>query len=239
MHFIAISCMHVMYGSMKLTLCCFIFIDDSESQVRKALKTDIKIRLKITRMSIHGAPGSGKTCLQHLILNEPPPPNRSSTSVVTPAVRGSTCRWMETDSSRSMKRVSEEDFITHLAKRIAGKGTSAAPRQHPSSCPSSARPRRNYKLPKPNRSLFARASSSNPGASSFSSSSPLPTHSVHYDIISQVSTESCTEEDYQAHWTFCIDSGGQAAFHDIAPPFLHLNSFNVITLRSVRLLLIL
>ena len=201
--------------------------------------TDIKIRLKITCMSIHGAPGSGKTCLQHLILNKPPPPDRSSTGVVIPAVRGSTCGLMETDNSHSMKRVSEEDFITHLAKRIAGKETSAAPRQRSSSCPSSARPRGNYKLPKRNRSVSVRASPSNPGASSSSFDSPLPTHSVHYDIISRVSTESCTEEDYQAHWTFCIDSGGQTAFQDIAPPFLRLNLLNIITLRSVRLLLIL
>ena len=205
--------------------------------------TDIKIRLKITRMSIHGAPGSGKTCLQHLILNEPPPPDRSSTGVVTPAVRGSTCGLMETDSSHSMKRVSEEDFIAHLAKRLQGKEASPSSKQRSSTYPSSTPPppssRFSKSFPRSIRSLFNRTSSESSGASSSSSDSPLPTHSVHYDIISRVSTESCTEEDYRAHWTFCIDSGGQAAFQDIAPPFLRLNSLNIITLRSVRLLLIL
>ncbi|XP_019850155.1 PREDICTED: uncharacterized protein LOC109580957 [Amphimedon queenslandica] len=220
-------------------------LDDSESQLRKALTTDIKITLKITRMSIHGAPGSGKTCLQHLILNEPPPLQRSSTGVVTPAVRGSTCGYMETDSSHSMKRVSEEEFITHLAKRLKGKEDTPSSKQRSSTYPPSTPP-----PPTPTAShfssfqraftsLFSRASLESSDASSPLPDSPLPTHSVHYDIISQVSTESCSEEDYQVHWTFCIDSGGQAAFQDIAPPFLRLNSLNIITLRSVGLVLIL
>uniref|UniRef100_A0A1X7TJX5 Uncharacterized protein n=1 Tax=Amphimedon queenslandica TaxID=400682 RepID=A0A1X7TJX5_AMPQE len=190
----------------------FSSLDDSESQMRKALTTDIKIKLKITRMSIHGAPGSGKTCLQHLILNEPPPLERSSTDVVTPAVRGSICGYMETDSSHSMKRVSEEEFITHLAKRLKGKEGLPSSKQHsstypPSTPPPPTPPSRLSSLQRAFTSLFSRTSSESSDASSPLPDSPLPTHSVHYDIISQVSTESCSEEDYRAHWTFCIDSG--------------------------------
>ena len=211
--------------------------------MRKALTTDIKIRLKITRMSIHGAPGSGKTCLQHLILNEPPPLERSSTGVVTPAVRGSTRGFMETNSSHSMKRVSEEEFITHLARRLKGKDSAPSSKQRSSIYPSSSTPpppppSRLSSLPRAFMPWFSRASSESSDASSPLSDSPLPTHFFHYDIISQVSTESCSEEDYRAHWTYCIDSGGQAAFQDIAPPFLRLNSLSIITLRSVGLLLI-
>ncbi|XP_019859250.1 PREDICTED: ankyrin repeat domain-containing protein 50-like, partial [Amphimedon queenslandica] len=209
-------------------------LDDSESQMRKALTTDIKIKLKITRMSIHGAPGSGKTCLQHLILNEPPPLQRSSTGVVTPAVRGSTCGYMETDSSHSMKRVSEEEFITHLAKRLKGKEDAPSSKQrsstYPPSTPPPTPPSRLSSLQRAFTSFLSRTSSESSDASSPLPDSPLPTHSVHYDIISQISTESCSEEDYRAHWTLCIDSGGQAAYQDIAPPFLRLNSLNIITL---------
>ena len=60
-----------------------------KKRLQKALSEGKVVQLEITRMSIHGAPGSGKTCLQHLLLNEPPPEPRESTGVVTPAVRAS------------------------------------------------------------------------------------------------------------------------------------------------------
>ena len=225
---------HSLYWYYQVYLC----IDDSESQIRKALKTDMKILLKVTRMSIHGAPGSGKTCLQHLLLNEPPPPERASTGVVTPAVRACGSTVMESDHCYTMRRVSEEEFVKHLAQRLKGKEeeslkqrSSTYPTHSPPPPPPPTRSRRSFK------SFFTRGSTASPRSSPSRPSPPPPlpppppTYSVHYDIVSLLPTESYPKEMYRAHWTFCIDSGGQAAFQDIAPPFLRLNSLNIITLR--------
>ena len=40
-----------------------------------------------------------------------------------------------------------------------------------------------------------------------------------------------SNELYQAHWIYVIDSGGQAAFLDIAPALLHYNLINIIPLK--------
>ena len=49
--------------------------------------------------------------------------------------------------------------------------------------------------------------------------------------MSHLSSESSSDEFYHVRWIYCIDSGGQAAFQDIAPAFLRCNSLNIMTLR--------
>ena len=36
---------------------------------------------------------------------------------------------------------------------------------------------------------------------------------------------------YETHWIYCVDSGGQVAFLDIAPALLHYNLVNILTLK--------
>ena len=51
------------------------------------------------------------------------------------------------------------------------------------------------------------------------------------EMLSLLPTEEPSNKLFDARWIFCIDSGGQAAFQDIAPAFLRCNSINIITLR--------
>ena len=83
-------------------------IDNSEIRYKQALSEGQKIKLEITCMSIHGPPGSGKTCLQHLILNEDPPQTRESTDVLTPAVRASANKFFQPTNETCITRVNEE-----------------------------------------------------------------------------------------------------------------------------------
>ena len=47
------------------------------------------VELTVTRVNMHGPPGAGKTCAQHLLLNEDPPTDRvtDSTPIARPTVR--------------------------------------------------------------------------------------------------------------------------------------------------------
>ena len=63
----------------------FLAIDKYEKPLKKAIAEE-SAEIEFTKFSIHGPAGSGKTCLQHLILNEPPPEEQESTNLVTSAV---------------------------------------------------------------------------------------------------------------------------------------------------------
>ena len=56
-----------------------------ERNLEKVIEEEY-IEIEVTKYSIHGAAGSGKTCLQRLMLNEPVPPVRESTDVVTDTI---------------------------------------------------------------------------------------------------------------------------------------------------------
>ena len=57
-------------------------------------------------------------------------------------------------------------------------------------------------------------------------------HSPSIKAITQLlPTVKKSNELYQAHWIYVIDSGGQAAFLDIAPALLHYNMINIIPLK--------
>ena len=45
------------------------------------------VDLTITRVNMLGAPGAGKTCAEHLLLNEDPPSDNVSTPITCPTVR--------------------------------------------------------------------------------------------------------------------------------------------------------
>ena len=62
---------------------------------------------------MHGAPGAGKTCSLHLLLNEPPPKNDNSTSIACPATR------ISVDDKNKWERVEIEDLLNQLASHLA------------------------------------------------------------------------------------------------------------------------
>ena len=48
---------------------------------------EASVDLTITRVNMLGAPGAGKTCAEHLLLNEDPPSDNVSTPITCPTVR--------------------------------------------------------------------------------------------------------------------------------------------------------
>ena len=64
-----------------------IFIVADKKMIKLLKEGDVT--LHVTRVNMHGPPGAGKTCSQHLLLNEDPPsePVTDSTPITKPAVR--------------------------------------------------------------------------------------------------------------------------------------------------------
>jgi hypothetical protein len=71
-----------------------------------------------------------------------------------------------------------------------------------------------------------------PSDVSISPSSSLSFRSIRYEIISRSSpSPGSSDEQHLVHLFYCIDSGGQSAFQDVAPAFLKRNSLNIVTLK--------
>lgn len=161
-------------------------------------------------MSIHGPPGSGKSCLQHLLLNNDPPDERISTNVTTRAIRAAT--YTASQSAMIMSEVSESNFLCGIAQGIKDKQA-------------------DY-LQEESQGWLSRISAQFKGYVSVSHSpAHSPLVSTAREMLSLLPTEEPSRKLFDARWVFSIDSGGQAAFQDIAPAFLRCNSINIITLR--------
>ena len=60
-------------------------------------------------------------------------------------------------------------------------------------------------------------------------SSSFPEYTVTQEIIELLPHAQKSEELYRSHWIYCVDTGGQAAFLDIAPALLRYHSVNILT----------
>ena len=58
---------------------------------------------------------------------------------------------------------------------------------------------------------------------------PPPVSAVANEIVKVLPTVEESHELYNTHWIHCIDSGGQAAFLDIAPALLRYNQVSILT----------
>ena len=207
----------------------YIIVDDAKKRLQKALSEGKVVQLEITRMSIHGAPGSGKTCLQHLLLNEPPPEPRESTGIVTSAVRASRDNVFKGEQC-GITRVGEDEFIARLSRGLnESLGNSSVVPSAQTKSSESTRKWHRF-LPR----MRSQQPGSTPKSEASLSTEPTavpPSQSIRYEIVSHLSSESSSNEFYRVRWIYCIDSGGQAAFQDIAPAFLRCNSLNIMTLR--------
>ena len=70
------------------------------------------VDLTITRVNMLGAPGAGKTCAEHLLLNEDPPSDDVSTPIACPTVRATR---VAVEDQTKWKRVTNDDLLDALA----------------------------------------------------------------------------------------------------------------------------
>ena len=188
-----------------------------------------------------GAPATGKSSIIKLLLNEPPPDNHHSTPVIkAPEVRkveiaGLIVGGEPTGSSSTQcwGKVDYESLKTMVTRTMKG-GIKSKPSVSEGE--------------DVNNSIQGDESGDddtddddigheNPALTTPTKESPevtsLPSPLSHAreEVARLLPTVSKSDELYNTHWIYVIDSGGQAAFLDIAPALLHYNPVNILTLK--------
>ena len=212
------------------------FSTDYSKLLDKALDEG-KITAKYSKMAMSGAPGTGKSSVMKLLLDEPPPDNHNSTPVTTaPEIRkvettsiitGSKPTSSNTQIWGKIERSSFKDMLAKTVKSGLITTTSESTRpQNDESESSSDDDGSQHSSPSLDKTQPDEVTS----LPSHKSPSP-PVSAVANEIVKVLPTVQVEEspEHYNTHWIHCIDSGGQAAFLDIAPALLRYNPVNILT----------
>ena len=169
------------------------------------------VTVKWTKFSVSGAPGTGKSSFLNLLYNEDPPDCHTSNPVITAKEARIISATVGDDSV--WKKIDHETL-----KEIIAQGIKHSIRPHQS-------------IESLEESVDHQTDSENFESSTTlrhqSSSFPEPT--ITQEIIDLLPQTQKSEELYQSHWIYGIDTGGQAAFIDIAPALLRYHSVNILT----------
>ena len=169
-----------------------------------------------------------------LLLNLPPPTLHHSTSVATaPEVRR-----IETASLIAGNESSDSSFTNHFwevintpyVKRMIAKAIKIGV---PSSPVDSTTQHEDSNSSSDDDSLQEETSPDLNEVTSVSSSKPTPppVSQIVNEIADIMPTVNESPELFNSHWIYCVDTGGQAAFLDIAPAILHYSPVNILTLK--------
>ena len=186
-------------------------------------------------MAMSGAPGTGKSSVMKLLLNQPPPESHHSTPVTTaPEIRK-----VETTSY-----ITGSDPGTSSTTQIWGKvDRSSFKNMLARTVKSMLQSTTSESITPPVHNDESESSSDDDGSQDSSSSMDKPqsgeviSHESPSPPVSATKTEFVkmlpiveeSPELYNTHWIHCIDSGGQAAFLDIAPALLRYNPVSILT----------
>ena len=207
--------------------------DKDYSGVLKSALKEGRVKVKWTKQSVSGPPGSGKSSFMKLLLNEPPPDCHDSTLVVAvpevrmvtttpvpevPEVRGvTTTRFKVDKATQSLIKVD----IVLLRKMLA------------ETIKKGVKPR---SLPTSSSTVVTVQSDKDDGSdrsaetiSQSQESIPPPVSNTTKDILLMLPDVKESTPLLESHWIYAVDSGGQAAFLDIAPALLRYNSVNILT----------
>ena len=187
------------------------------------------IDLTVTRVNMLGAPGAGKTCSLHLLLNEDPPTNDTSTPIACPAVRATRVAVCD---KMIWNRVTRANLLDELAAdltTIAADSQQEKIKEPPSpvvlSLPDNTQPSTEIPpdpSPTPHKPNQAVSSETKP----IKEDKMYHTEAVVQEILA-TKPKGIRKSD---HWLYVIDSGGQPAYQELLPLFTRAASLNIITL---------
>ena len=177
-----------------------------------------------------GPPGSGKTCSQHLLLNEDPPKEAvtDSTPIACRAVKATRISV----EAGHMERVDAKALLSRLACDLKEAATAEKKETPPEDCGTKSKESSEY---------FSESSpneAKTPESADATESKTEPTksadkaddsHSVKIcrDIVEAIPD---AKGNLKCHWVYIVDSGGQTAFQELLPLFTREASLNIITL---------
>ena len=182
------------------------------------------VDLTITRVNMLGAPGAGKTCAEHLLLNEDPPSDDVSTPIACPTVRATR---VAVEDQTKWKRVTNNDLLDALAADLTASANKdqvieiePAPNDSTNHAPSViSAPVTPHVPPPPDQPTL-------PNTIIQASPPNYRSEAIVKKILSTL-PKSIRLSD---HWLYVIDSGGQPAYQELLPLFTRAASLNIITL---------
>ena len=193
-----------------------------------------KITAKYSMLAMSGAPGTGKSSVMNLLLDKPPPENHNSTPVTTaPEIRKVETISVVTGSRPTSSnthfwgKVDRSYFKDMLAKTVKSglQSTSESIILHNDESESSSDDDGSQDSSSSMDQTQSNEDTSVPSLKSL----PQPVSKVANEIMKVLPIVEESPELNNTHWIHCIDSGGQAAFLDIAPSLLRYNPVNILT----------
>ena len=204
------------------------------------------VDLTIKRVLMHGLPGSGKTCSQHLLLNEDPPKEDNSTGIACRAVKAT--RISAHDGH--MERVDAKALLLKLAhdlKEAAGKQKKSPPTEDHSTEPmeefsettttepadttesaARAKPRELVDESTDTTKSIEVAETTESADTTVNAADDTEAIKIRKDIVEAIPNAEGKKID--SNWVYIVDSGGQTAFQELLPLFTRASSLNIITL---------
>ena len=224
---------------------------DYERELNLLLEREGYVELTMSKLLITGAAGSGKTCTKHILYKQPPPGERTSTELLEEMDRAYVARGIDHDIAYYTESLECEWTVVHsdsheLYSMLAA--TVNTDRRSIGYYKTVHNPPKDQQQTAPSDSL----SSSNdpqqaiPAPSSSSLGDNDPPHpketSQHKSIVhksdgKKLLLEKMSDSNgvgkcvHQVHWIHFLDSGGQSAFHDILPAFVHNISVVIFVLK--------
>ena len=176
------------------------------------------VDLTVTRINMHGASGSGKTCTQLLLLNEPPPlvSVTDSTPIACPTVQATRISIDNDNQKMKWKRVTTADLVKQLAsdlkapKVVSQTSVEEAPKETKTH-------EQNERVDKPLHQSKDKKQKESTDA----------TKKVIEDIGKAIPD---TKAKLSTNWAYFIDSGGQPAYRELSPLFSRTAALNIIAI---------
>ena len=208
------------------------------------------IELTLTRVHMVGPPGSGKTCTQCLLLNEPPPkhdprpaPSSNShtpsdhtlTALSDPAPSSSSSNFITKSTPIACKAVKalrisiDDDEVwkavsrDELVERLASDLKHSKPTSKSSRLPLSS----SHKIPTKNENSGESAHDSGNAAEQNDSAEHYESGSILEEIADLIPKAKAQLSD---EWVYIVDSGGQPAYQELLPLFTRAASLYVVTI---------
>ena len=202
-----------------------------------------KVILTVTRINMHGVPGSGKTCSQLLLLNQDPPAEAvtDSTPLACRAVKatrvshGDGLCWESIDGGKLCKQLASE------LKKVTASDEKSKPEPVGDLTTKREITKRETTKRETKRETTKRESTTEATPNSGNPADETPASDVYAAVNAddKDSNSICQQiadlahlakTPLNRHWIYIIDSGGQPAFQELLPLFTRAASLNIITI---------
>ena len=237
----------------------FFFLSDFAQILEKA-KAEGFVNVKWSNFATFGASGVGKTSLLNLLLKKPPVSEHHSTTAVTSPEICLVSETPDENSGNGDESSSSDESLEHVDETVTemegnlylADGSSfwisADPELVKIKFVQALKKRANnmlvlHKFPQqhdvqirnPQESYddqvpTDKKPSETTAVKTNQKPSPAPSQ-VNEELLKLISEVDEPEQVYEDHWIHGVDSGGQAAFLDVAPALLRYHSLNLVLIR--------